>query len=200
MKRAVVAVVLAACGGGGGGSAEPAEPTPPRQTCDTAADRFGATVEIDAASRDAAVRAFAESCAADLWSVSVIACFTDAADADALQACDAQLTDMQGERLDQRLVAVMGVEPDEPVEPVEPLEIDPSLYEPTGADECDALVKRTLCMWQQYPTSADVLAMFTDGVGYWREALQDDATRQATIDACAMSLEAGDDGFSAVGC
>ncbi len=48
--------------------------------------------------------------------------------------------------------------------------------------------------------SAESMKAFEDGVEMWREALQNDATRQATIDSCKMSLDAGKDGWAATGC
>ena len=41
---------------------------------------------------------------------------------------------------------------------------------------------------------------FEDSVGAWKQALSNDATKQATIDACKMSPDAAKDGFAAQGC
>ena len=71
----------------------------------------------------------------------------------------------------------------------------------TGAAECDDLIKKTMCMYDKTPgTPPEAKKAFEDSVKAWQEALKNDATKQATIDACKMSLDAGKDGFAAVGC
>lgn len=71
-----------------------------------------------------------------------------------------------------------------------------------GAYECDELIRLVRCMYDKSGTaiSADMRKLFEDGVKAWQDALGNSATRQATIDACKMSLDAGRQGFDAVGC
>ncbi len=75
-------------------------------------------------------------------------------------------------------------------------------WEPTGAAECDELIKKTLCTYQKAGEAVPIEALkaFHDATGYWKEAIDDKSTRAATIDACKMSLDAGKDGFAAQGC
>ncbi len=75
----------------------------------------------------------------------------------------------------------------------------------TGAYECDELIRLTLCSYDKLGSSgstymADAKKAFTDAAVAWREALQNSATRQATIDACKMSLDAARSGFNSSGC
>lgn len=75
-------------------------------------------------------------------------------------------------------------------------------FEPTGAAACDALVMRTTCTFDKAGAAvpAESRQAFADGVEAWRDALKNEATREATIDACEMSLEAGFPGYEATGC
>jgi len=71
----------------------------------------------------------------------------------------------------------------------------------TGAVMCDELVAKTRCMYAKTPDAPpEALKAFNDSVAAWREAVANDATRQAVIDACQMSLDAGHDAFAAMGC
>ena len=92
---------------------------------------------------------------------------------------------------------------DVPVERAEdppPPEI-PTTFEPTGAVECDALVVDIMCMYRKTPgVPYEAIKAMLDSIDAWRDALANDATRQATIDACKMSLDGGHDGFVALDC
>lgn len=72
----------------------------------------------------------------------------------------------------------------------------------TGSPECDELIKRTMCSYQMAGSAvpAEAIKAFEDGVAAWKDALKLDSVRQAVIDACKMSVDAGDAGFDAVGC
>jgi len=72
----------------------------------------------------------------------------------------------------------------------------------TGNEICDALIGRTLCMYDAAGEGVpeEALKAFRDGVSAWTDALRNEATRQATIDACKMSLDAAHEGYKAVGC
>lgn len=78
---------------------------------------------------------------------------------------------------------------------------DPA-FDTVGAPECDELIKRTRCSFDKAGAAmpAESKKAFEDGVGMWRDNLKNDATRQATIDACKMSIDAGKDGWTAQGC
>ena len=91
---------------------------------------------------------------------------------------------------------IENVAPEEPVEEPEPSTTSFS----TGAAECDELVKRTLCLYDKANVPAEARKAFDDGVEAWIEGLRDDATRQATIDACKMSLDAMLSAFASLGC
>lgn len=70
-----------------------------------------------------------------------------------------------------------------------------------GAYECDELIRLTHCMYDMTPgIPQDSKKMFDDALRYWRDALDNPSTRQATIDACKMSLDAGRAGFNSAGC
>lgn len=71
-----------------------------------------------------------------------------------------------------------------------------------GADICDALVLRVRCAYDKagIDSSNEARRAFEDAIDDWRDALAVDATRQATIDACTTSLDAGYDGLRAQGC
>lgn len=70
-----------------------------------------------------------------------------------------------------------------------------------GAYECDELIRLTHCMYDKTPgIPPDTRKMFDDALQYWRDALDNPSTRQATIDACKMSLDAGRQGFNSAGC
>ncbi len=75
-------------------------------------------------------------------------------------------------------------------------------FDTVGAAECDELVKRTRCSFEKAGAAMppESKKAFEDGVGMWRDNLKNDATRQATIDACKMSIDAGKDGWTAQGC
>ncbi len=60
----------------------------------------------------------------------------------------------------------------------------------TGSADCDVLITRVRCAHQA----------FDDEVRVWRELLLDDATRQATINACKMALDAADHDDRYEGC
>lgn len=106
------------------------------------------------------------------------------------------------------------VESDEPpykeTEPYDPgpppvlVTIDPAELAAIGTGEtaCDELIWRTKCMWDKAGSaiSDDMKKMFEDGIAAWKMALQNDATKQATADACKMSLDAAGHGFGAMGC
>jgi len=72
----------------------------------------------------------------------------------------------------------------------------------TGAAECDELVKKTNCMYDKSGAAVppEARKAWDDGVKAWTDALKNEATKQATIDACKMSLDAGKAGFESVGC
>lgn len=78
----------------------------------------------------------------------------------------------------------------------------PAGYQTSGAAECDELIIRTLCSYKkagpQLPASA--IEAFESSIQAWRDNLANDATKQYVVDACKNSLDAGRDGFAAVGC
>lgn len=71
-----------------------------------------------------------------------------------------------------------------------------------GAYECDELVRLVRCTYDKSGSAItdDVRKMFEDGVKAWQDALGNAALRQATIDQCKLSLDAGRQGFNALGC
>jgi len=72
----------------------------------------------------------------------------------------------------------------------------------TGNAVCDSLITKTLCMYERAGEDVpdEAYQAFRDGIASWTETLQKDATRQATIDACKLSLNFGQDGYEAAGC
>ena len=72
----------------------------------------------------------------------------------------------------------------------------------TGAPECDELIKRTQCSYEKAGPAmpAEAKKAFEDSVKAWTEALKNDATKKATIDACKASLDGAKAGFEAQGC
>lgn len=72
----------------------------------------------------------------------------------------------------------------------------------TGAFECDELIRLTRCAFTKAGAAIppEAAKAFEDGVAAWTQALADSVTRDATISACKMSLDAGRDGYAASGC
>lgn len=72
----------------------------------------------------------------------------------------------------------------------------------TGIVECDELIVRTRCSFQKAGSAmpSEAVKAFEDAVQMWKEASVNEATRQATIDACKMSIDFGRDGWEAQGC
>lgn len=72
----------------------------------------------------------------------------------------------------------------------------------TGAAACDELIVRTHCTYDMAGDAipAEAKQAFDDAISSWRDAIQNDATRQAMIDACQMSLDAANDAFASQGC
>ncbi len=72
----------------------------------------------------------------------------------------------------------------------------------TGAPECDELIKRTMCSYDKAGAAvpAEAKKAFEDSTKAWTEALKNEATKKATIDACKASLDGAKAGFEAQGC
>lgn len=73
---------------------------------------------------------------------------------------------------------------------------------PMGEPTCDKLVERTMCTFKKAGSNmpAEAVKAFADGVDQWREMLKNSSVRQAIIDACKQSLDAGDAGYKQMGC
>ncbi len=72
----------------------------------------------------------------------------------------------------------------------------------SGAYECDELIRLVRCSFDKAGAAIppEALKAFEDGAAAWKDALANSYTRQSTIDACKMSLDAGRSGFDAQGC
>lgn len=213
MKRLVLFAALAACGGG---SVAPAkEPTPPAPPPEDVVAGTGA-VECDALvsrtecmfdkSGDAvppeARGSFSEG--VTTWKAQLANEDTRSA---VIEACRSGLDAayagyvalgcwQQGDEFD----GYVAPEPD-----AYAYEADPGGYTTftsTGNEHCDALIGRTMCMYDKAGEGVpeEARKAFLDGVSAWSDALRNETTRQATIDACRMSLEAANEGYEAVGC
>jgi len=78
---------------------------------------------------------------------------------------------------------------------------DAPAAESTGAPECDELVKKTNCMYEKTPgMPAEAKKGFEDMVKGYTAALKNEASKQATIDACKAAVTSGKAGFDAIGC
>jgi len=71
-----------------------------------------------------------------------------------------------------------------------------------GAYECDELIRLMRCSYDKAGTAIDDTARkaLEDGLTMWKQALDSPTTRQTTIDACKLSLDAGRSGWASMGC
>jgi hypothetical protein len=72
----------------------------------------------------------------------------------------------------------------------------------TGDPTCDELIKKTMCSYDKMGDAVPASAReaFMTGIKGWQDAIKNDATKQATIDSCKMSLDASKDAYAAQGC